>query len=54
MRAPKARANVFAKKVSNHRFWKKKSIKKYESKKKYKKSIKVSKKYNLADFLKKV
>ena len=54
MRAPKARAKFFAKKVLNHRFWKKKYKKVREQKKSIKKSIKVSKKYNLADFQKKV
>ena len=45
MRAPKARAVFFPKKkVSNHRFWKKKSIKKCEIKKKYKKKYKSIKK----------
>ena len=53
MRAPKARAKYFAKKKYQITDFGKKSIKKYESKKKYKKSIKVSKKYNLADFQKK-
>ena len=54
MRAPKARAKKKRKKSINNAEFEKKSIKKYGSKIKYKKKYKSIKKYNLADFQKKV